>query len=129
MIRDQAKRIAKAIFDDIERERLFSLDRVADVIERTAIMEADRQEQEQQKAVADHLRQFEHKPKVPTYYSTPDEDLAREVKRIYARKVMDTAPGPFGGTIIATSPELAKKASQLLGFCQTPSQTIIQPDD
>ena len=178
MTRDQARKIAEAIFDDIERERLFSLDRVADVIERTARMEADRQEQEQQKAVADHLRQFEHKPKVPTYYPTPDEDLAREVERIYARKrgrraslVMDTAPGrtammeqttltlpgpevdkfaaaldnppepskgliqlfeahgPFGGTINATSPELAKKASQLLDFCKTPSQTIIQPDD
>ena len=39
MTHDQARKIAEAIFDDIERERLFSLDRVADVIERTARME------------------------------------------------------------------------------------------
>lgn len=36
MTRDQAKRIAQAIFDDVEMSRLFSLDRVTDVIERVA---------------------------------------------------------------------------------------------
>ena len=34
MTREQAKRIAQAIFDDVELSRLFSLDRVTDVIER-----------------------------------------------------------------------------------------------
>ena len=39
MTREQAKRIAQAIFDDVELSRLFSLDRVADVIERMSKME------------------------------------------------------------------------------------------
>lgn len=39
MTRDQAQRIARAIFDDVEMSGLFSLDRVTDVIERTARME------------------------------------------------------------------------------------------
>lgn len=100
MTRDQAQRIARAIFDDIEMSGLFSLDRVADVIERTARMERQQ-----------------------------DEELDRKIAEIYRHNLMYEVPGPFGGTIIATTPELAKTASQLLDFMSTPRQTIIQPDD
>lgn len=98
--RDQAKKIAQAIFDDVEMSGLFSLDRVTDVIERMARMERQQ-----------------------------DEELDRKIAELYQRHRLNEIPGPFGGTIVATTPELAKKASQLLDFCKTPKQTIIQPDD
>lgn len=111
MTRDQAKRIAEAIFDDIERERLFSLDRVADVIERTARMEQ----------TTLHLSSDEF-DKFAAALDNPPEPSKGLIQ-------LFEAPGPFGGAIIATTPELAKKASQLLDFCKTQKQTIIQPDD
>ena len=113
MTRDQARKIAEAIFDDIEFSGLFSLDRVADVIERTARMEQ----------TTFHLSGPEF-DKFAAALDNPPEP-SRGLIQLFE------APGPFGGTIIATTPELAKKASQLLDFCANPKpdQTIIQPDD
>ena len=111
MTRDQARKIAQAIFDDIELSKCLSLDRVTDVIERTARMEQ----------TTLHLSSDEF-DKFAAALDNPPEP-SRGLIQLFE------APGPFGGTIIATTPELAKKASQLLDFCKKPNQTIIQPDD
>ena len=111
MTRDQAKRIARAIFDDVEMSGLFSLDRVTDVIERTARMEQ----------TTFHLSSHEF-DKFAAALDNPPEPSKGLIQ-------LFEAPGPFGGNIIATTPELAKKARQLLDFMSTPRQTIIQPDD